>query len=69
MWIQMVTDAVREQYEVRECVVCTYLIANDLNYGRRANAYDSNICEVCEVRPYDLDADEVEAYPTNVLVK
>ena len=53
MWIQMVTDAVREQYEVREGGVCPYLIANDLNYGRRASAYDANICEVCEVRPIE----------------
>jgi len=49
MWIQMITDAVREQYAVRECKVCTSLIANDRNYGRKASKAASNICEVCEV--------------------
>jgi hypothetical protein len=49
MRIQIVTDAVREQYEVRECVVCTSLIANDLRYGRKASADSADLCEVCEV--------------------
>ena len=44
MWI---TDAVREQYAVRECKVCTALIANDRRYGRKANKVDRNVCECC----------------------
>ena len=49
MRIQIVTDAVREQYEVRECIVCTSLSANDLRYGRKASADSADLCEVCEV--------------------
>jgi len=51
MRIQLVTDAIRAQYEVRECVVCTSLIANNLRYGRKASADSADLCEVCEVRP------------------
>ena len=51
MRIQLVTDAIRAQYEVRECVVCTSLIANNLRYGRKASADSTDLCEVCEVRP------------------
>jgi hypothetical protein len=47
MRIQIVTDAVREQYEVRECIVCTSLIANDLRYGRKASADSADLCDVC----------------------
>ena len=37
------------EFEVRECKVCTSLIANDRNYGRKASKTDSDVCEVCEV--------------------
>ena len=47
MWIQIVTDDIRGQYEVRECVVCTSLIANDLRYGRKASADSADLCDVC----------------------
>jgi len=37
-----------DTYAVRECIVCTSLIANDPRYGRKASETDSNVCEVCE---------------------
>ena len=51
MRIQIVTDAIRGQYKVKACRLCTSLIANDLRYGRKANADSADLCEVCEVRP------------------
>ena len=38
------------EFEVRECKICTALIANDGRYGRKANQADKNVCECCEVR-------------------
>jgi hypothetical protein len=44
----METDAMLEKFGVRECKVCTALIANDRRYGRKANQMDENVCECCE---------------------
>ena len=38
-----------KEFEVRECKVCTSLIASDGRYGRKASASDAEVCEVCEV--------------------
>jgi len=43
-WLDMVVE-----FEVRECRVCTSLIATDSAYGRKANRADYNVCECCDV--------------------
>lgn len=43
----MISTEVIKKYEVRECRVCTHLIANDLKYGRAANATDATLCSEC----------------------
>ena len=35
-------------YDIRECKVCTSLIATDRKYGRRPSREDANVCECCE---------------------
>ena len=38
-----------DKYQVRECRKCTSMIANDLEYGRAANAGDITICSECSL--------------------
>jgi hypothetical protein len=37
------------KYNVRECKICTALIANNLDYGRKASKSDKDICEICKL--------------------
>jgi len=45
-WSQVVKER-----EIRECRVCTSLIANHLAFGRQPNPSDSTLCECCEEKP------------------
>jgi hypothetical protein len=36
-----------EEYQIRECRICTSLIANHRAYGRKANPADPTLCECC----------------------
>ena len=38
---------ISEKNNVRECKLCTSLIADSLTYGRKASFGDSDICEIC----------------------
>ena len=38
---------ISEKNNVRECKLCTSLIADSLTYGRKASSRDSDICEIC----------------------
>lgn len=52
-WVQKNwRDAITE-YSIRECTVCTSLIATDRKYGRRPSTNDVNICECCEVPTWE----------------
>lgn len=46
--------------EVRECKVCTALIADDRAYGRKASRRDANVCECCDERRSDLDTIDLD---------
>jgi len=37
-----------ELYELRECRLCTHMIANHGDWGRRPSKDDPKVCEVCE---------------------
>jgi hypothetical protein len=45
-WSQVVKER-----EIRECRVCTSMIANHLAFGRQPNPSDSTLCECCEEKP------------------
>jgi hypothetical protein len=45
-WSQIVKER-----EIRECRVCTSMIANHRAYGRPPQPYDSTLCECCEEKP------------------
>jgi len=42
---------IMKEREVRECRVCTSLIANHRAFGRPSQPYDSTLCECCEEKP------------------
>ena len=42
---------VMKEREIRECRVCTSLIANHRAFGRPPQPYDSTLCECCEEKP------------------
>ena len=42
---------IMKEREVRECRVCTSLIANHRAFGRPPQPYDSTLCECCEEKP------------------
>ena len=45
-WSQIVKER-----EIRECRVCTSMIANHRAFGRPPQPYDSTLCECCEEKP------------------
>jgi hypothetical protein len=45
-WSQIVKER-----EIRECRVCTSMMANHRAYGRPPQPYDSTLCECCEEKP------------------
>ena len=45
-WSQIVKER-----EIRECRVCTSMMANHRAYGRPPQPYDSTLCECCEETP------------------
>ena len=49
-WSQIVKER-----EIRECRVCTSMIANHRAYGRPPQPYDSTLCECCEEKPAQVD--------------
>ena len=49
-WGQIVKER-----EIRECRVCTSMIANHRAYGRPPQPYDSTLCECCEEKPAQVD--------------
>ena len=42
---------IMKEREVRECRLCTSLIANHRAFGRPPQPYDSTLCECCEEKP------------------
>ena len=49
-WSQIVKER-----EIRECRVCTSMMANHRAYGRPPQPYDSTLCECCEEKPAQVD--------------
>ena len=49
--------AILKKYAIRECKICTSMIANDGRYGRPASKADPALCDVCRPQPlFGIDA-------------